>query len=289
MFKLSNFRLNGENTYGKCHDGRIYPVSERFKQKFPSLRSVIECNTPKDLDNIFDTDDQGYLVEQGSMLPPISLGSRVFCVGLNYPKKSLPTYSNKIESEMIIFSKELDCFVGSDCPISIPTGHAGKTLDYEGELGLVVGKPGKNISPEEAFKHIFGFTIVNDGSIRDWQKHSLFAGKNFEHSSSAGPCILVYQGNLKPESFSLSTKLNGQLVQKSKIGNMIFKCSEIISYISSILPLKPGDLIATGSPDGSGITRDPKRYLKDGDELEIEISNIGILRNKISAFNKNHF
>ena len=106
MFKLSNFRLNGENTYGKCHDGRIYPVSERFKQKFPSLRSVIECNTPKNLDNIFDTNNQGYLVEQGSMLPPISLGSRVFCVGLNYPKKSLPTYSKKSESEMIIFSKE---------------------------------------------------------------------------------------------------------------------------------------------------------------------------------------
>ena len=289
MLKLSNFRLNDEDTYGKYHGGRIYPVSETFKKKFPSLRSVIEYNTPKDLDNIFNTSNEGYLVEQGSLLPPISLGTRVFCVGLNYPKKRLMTSPNTSKDEMIIFSKELDCFVGSESPITIPTGHAGKTLDYEGELALVVGKPGKNISPEEASKHIFGFTIVNDGSIREWQKHSLFAGKNFEHSSSCGPCILVYQGNLKPESFLLSTKLNGHLVQKSEIGNMIFKCSEIISYISSILPLKPGDLIATGSPDGSGITRDPKRFLKDGDELEIEISNIGILRNKISAYNRSHF
>ena len=146
-----------------------------------------------------------------------------------------------------------------------------------GVSGLII----PDLPLEEAYKHIFGFTIVNDGSVRDWQIHSIFAGKNFECSSSCGPCILVNQEGLRPEDFVLTTRLNNKLVQDTKIKNMTFSCAEIVVYISKILTIKPGDVIATGSPDGSGISRNPNRFLRNGDCLEIEISNIGILRNNI--------
>ena len=281
MLRISNFRINDYNTLGEYRGGKVFPVSEKFRLKHQSIRSVIEKNAVDDLRSSIKKDEQGYLVQNVHMLPPICPSSRIICVGLNYPKKYVLDSSLGEHAEMILFSKGPDCFVGSDCPIIVPKGHAGQSLDYEGELGLIIGKPGKNIRREDAHKHIFGFTIVNDGSVRDWQKHSIFAGKNFEHISSCGPCVLVNQKELQQETFLLTTKLNNQLVQKTKIGKMIFKSAEIIAYISTIFTLKSGDIIATGSPEGSGMSHDPHQFLQNGDFLEIEISNIGVLRNNI--------
>ncbi len=281
MLKLSNFRIQGENTFGEYVEGKVYPVSKKFKKKYDSIKTVIENNAVDELRNSLQKKEEGYPRQHVDILPPVLPGSRIFCVGLNYPKKYTQASSIRKRGEMIIFSKELDSFVGSDCPIIIPKGNAGKSLDYEGELGLIIGKSGKNILPVEAQNHIFGFTIINDGSVRDWQTHSIFAGKNFEHSSSCGPCILVNQRDLQPETFVLTTKLNNQLVQKTKIQNMIFKFAEIVAYVSNILTLKPGDVIATGSPEGAGISQEPPRFLRNGDFLEIGISNIGVLRNNV--------
>ena len=284
MLKLSNFKIQGQDTFGEYYEGKVYPVSDKFRAKYRCIRSIIENNAIDDLKRDLEENKEVYPVKAVRMLPPISPGSRIFCVGLNYPKKYMLDSSMNERGEMILFSKELDSFVGSDCPIRVPTGPAGKSLDYEGELGIIIGKAGKDIKPEEVQSHIFGFTIVNDGSIRDWQKHSIFAGKNFECSSSCGPCILVNHEELRPETFLLTTKLNDQVVQKEKIETMIFKCEEIIAYVSTILTLKPGDVIATGSPEGSGMSQDPYRFLQDGDSLEIAISNIGVLRNNVVSF-----
>ena len=284
MLKLSNFRIQGQDTFGEYYEGKVCPVSDKFRAKHRCIRSIIENNAVDDLRRDLEENEEVYPTKAVSMLPPISPGSRIFCVGLNYPKKYMLNSSAHERGEMILFSKELDSFVGSDCPIIVPKGSAGESLDYEGELGLIIGKAGKDIKPEEVQSHIFGFTIVNDGSIRDWQKHSIFSGKNFEYSSSCGPCILVNHEELQPETFLLTTKLNDNLVQKSKIENMIFKCEEIIAYISTILTLKPGDVVATGSPEGSGISQDPYRFLQEGDSLEIAISNIGVLRNTVLSF-----
>jgi len=281
MLKLSNFRIQGQDTFGEYYEGKVCPVSDKFRAKHRCIRSIIENNAVDDLRRDLEENEEVYPTKAVSMLPPISPGSRIFCVGLNYPKKYMLNSSANEQGEMILFSKELDSFVGSDCPIIVPKGSAGKSLDYEGELGLIIGKAGKDIKPEEVQSHIFGFTIINDGSIRDWQKHSIFAGKNFEYSSSCGPCILVNHEELQPETFLLTTKLNDNLVQNEKIENMIFKCEEIVAYISTVLTLKPGDVIATGSPEGSGISQDPYRFLQDGDSLEIAISNIGVLRNSV--------
>ncbi len=281
MLKLSTFKVHGETAFGEYREGKIFPVSKKFREKWPTLRSIIEECVQDDLVNELKNNTKEYFIEDVQILPPISPGSRVFCVGLNYHKKYLLEAPRTERTEIILFSKDINCFVGSNCPIIIPNGKAGKSLDYEGELGIIIGKSGKNIRDEDVDKHIFGFTIVNDGSIRDWQKHSIFAGKNFEYSSSCGPCILINQDELDPEKFLLTTKLNDRIVQKTRIEKMIFNYKEIIAYISSILTLMPGDIIATGSPEGSGTSQNPHRFLENDDLLEIEISNIGILRNKI--------
>ena len=288
MLRLSTFKIHGQETFGEYRNGKVYPVPEYFRENFSSLNNVIENEAIKDLKNNLKKNNKGYSLHEVKLLPPINSGARIFCVGLNYPKKYLTNISIRSmreKNDMILFSKEKNSLVGSNCPIIVPSCSAKASLDYEGELGIIIGKSGKNIQQEDALNHIFAYTIINDGSIRDWQKQSLFAGKNFENTGSCGPCILVNEDKLDPNKFLLTTKLNGKVVQKEKVENMIFKCSEIIAYISTILTLNTGDIIATGSPEGSGISKEPKRFLRNNDFLEIEITNIGTLKNKILNLN----
>ena len=204
---------------------------------------------------------------------------------MNYPKK-IATNGFKPTSRppIVLFSKKTSCFVGSGSCIRIPVGKAGKSLDYEGELAVIIGKTGRHIKKKEAMNYVFGFTAINDGSIRKWQSDSVFAGKNFESSSSCGPYVLVNENPKKEKSFNLITRLNGHPVQKASTNSMIYNIKEILSYISNITILKPGDIIATGSPHGSGWHQRPPKFLKIGDNLEVEISHIGILKNKVKKF-----
>ena len=158
---------------------------------------------------------------------------------------------------------------------------ASVQLDYEVELAVIIGRPGRHISESAALDHVAGYTILNDGSVRDWQRHGVAAGKNFFHSGSCGPWIMTSDQIPEPSNLTVITRVNGEQRQNAGVDEMIFSVQELISYMSQIMPLEPGDIIATGSPEGTGGSMEPHGWVADGDVIEFEMPDIGILANTV--------
>ena len=195
--------------------------------------------------------------------------------------KTLQRYFNKKTRSYYFFTKFFDTLVGNEEALLIPSGRAKQSFDYEGEIAIVVGTPGFNITKNCAAQHILGFTLFNDGSVREWQNHSIEAGKNFYKSGSCGPYIVTKDEITSYKKLNFKTKLNGSLVQNGRLNEMFFDIDKIIAYISHIIPLKTGDIIATGSPEGTGASQTPERFLREGDILEISSEVLGTLTNTV--------
>jgi 2-keto-4-pentenoate hydratase/2-oxohepta-3-ene-1,7-dioic acid hydratase in catechol pathway len=160
-----------------------------------------------------------------------------------------------------------------------------ETFDYEGEIAVVLGRGGRHITVESALAHVSGYCCFMDGSVREYQKHALATGKNFIQSGSMGPWI-VTADEIGATDLKLETRLNGQTVQSAHLGDLIFGIAEIIAYCSRWTALKPGDVIATGTPGGVGSRRTPPLWMKPGDEIEVEVEKLGCLRNPVIAENQ---
>jgi 2-keto-4-pentenoate hydratase/2-oxohepta-3-ene-1,7-dioic acid hydratase in catechol pathway len=158
-----------------------------------------------------------------------------------------------------------------------------ESLDWEGELAVIIGEGGRNISEADAFKHVAGYSIYNDGSVREWQFHAkqIASGKNFESTGGFGPWMVTADEIAPNRQLKLETRLNGKVEQSSHTGHMIFSIPKLISYASAIFTLTPGDVIATGTPAGVGWSRKPPLFMKPGDVCEVEVEGIGVLRNPI--------
>lgn len=207
---------------------------------------------------------------------PVTAENKIFCVGLNYGRhvleagRELPKYPS-------LFLRHIDSFVGHEQNIIKPL--VSNDFDYEGELVIVIGKAGRSISEDQAWDHIAGYTCMAENSIRDYQKHAaqVTAGKNFDATGAIGPWILLANGELDPSQLRVQTRLNGQKVQDGNTADFIFSIPALVSYVSTFTQLKPGDLIATGTPEGVGMKRTPPLYMKEGDKLEVEIEHLGVL------------
>jgi 2-keto-4-pentenoate hydratase/2-oxohepta-3-ene-1,7-dioic acid hydratase in catechol pathway len=212
------------------------------------------------------------------LLPPAGLGSKFICLGLNY-RNHVEEIHRDLPEDPSLFVKLADALVGQNEPVIRP--RVSECFDYEGEISVVIGTGGRHISREDALSHIFGYTIMLDGSVRDYQKHSVSAGKNFWRSGSLGPWIVTRDEIPDPTRLKLETRLNGQIVQSTTADLMIYDIPTAIAYISRWIPLGPGDVIATGTPGGVGSRRTPPLWMKDGDTIEVEVSGIGVLRNPV--------
>ncbi|MCL4159225.1 UNVERIFIED_CONTAM: hypothetical protein GTU68_028449, partial [Idotea baltica] len=158
-----------------------------------------------------------------------------------------------------------------------------ETFDYEAELAAVIGVGGRHIAVDAAIDHVAGWTCLNDGSVRAWQRHSVNAGKNFERSGSIGPWMVTADEIADPQNLRLMARVDGETRQDASTSEMIFSVAEIISYLSQSIELRPGDVIATGSPEGTGGSFDPPKFLVAGQRLDIEIEGIGVLTNTVIA------
>ena len=216
------------------------------------------------------------------MLPPIPNPGKIICAGMNY-RKPYPVdgIAPPDPGNIVIFSRHSDTLVGDGTKLEYPRGEAAETFDFEGEIVAVIGKSGRFISPEDALQHVVGYSIMNEGSVRGWMKHSVHAGKNFHASGSWGPWITTVDEIDDFSSLKLETHVNGKLMQSALAAEMIFSLSELIAYISNLTPLNPGDIIATGSPDGTGGSRNPSVFLKPGDCVEVSVERIGTLKNYV--------
>jgi 2-keto-4-pentenoate hydratase/2-oxohepta-3-ene-1,7-dioic acid hydratase in catechol pathway len=211
-------------------------------------------------------------------LPPLASGARIFCVGINYKSHAGET-GRDLPAQPSLFIRTQESIVGAHRPLRMPT--ASTHFDYEGELAVVVGSLARDVSTENALACVAGYTCFNDGSVRDFQKHSVTAGKNFDESGACGPWLVTADEVPDPSSLTLVTRLNGSEVQRSSTSFLIYPVPQILSYLSTITGLRPGDVIATGTPAGVGARRDPPLWMRSGSQVEVEIEGVGLLANRV--------
>jgi 2-keto-4-pentenoate hydratase/2-oxohepta-3-ene-1,7-dioic acid hydratase in catechol pathway len=262
-------------------DGGIVDLGRRFADRYPSLRTILAAGALEKLERTLeDSAAPNYGMEEVILLPPIPDPAKIVCVGLNYDEHRAET-GREPTGHPVLFSRFADSQVGHGSPIVKPRN--SDRLDYEGELAVVVGKAGRHVSRAEALGHVAGYACYDDASVRDFQAHThqYLPGKNFPATGSFGPHIVTADEIPDPSELILTTRLNGEEVQRGSVAQMIFDVPRLISYISSFTNLRPGDVIATGTPGGVGFKRQPPLFLKDGDEVEVEISGIGVLRNPV--------
>jgi len=278
--KLVSFLNNGQESFGVLGDFGLHPVLETFKKDCLDLKSVLGSQKIKELKTFCQ--EKPIPLSQVTLLPPIPNPDKIICAGMNYRKPyPVDAIAPPDPGNIVIFSRHSDTLVGDGTKLEYPRGEAAETFDFEGEIVAVIGKPGRFISSEDALQHIIGYSIMNEGSVRGWMKHSVHAGKNFHASGSWGPWITTVDEIDDFSSLKLETHVNGKLMQSASAAEMIFSLSELIAYISNLTPLNPGDIIATGSPDGTGGSRNPSVFLKPGDCLEVSVDRIGTLKNHV--------
>jgi 2-keto-4-pentenoate hydratase/2-oxohepta-3-ene-1,7-dioic acid hydratase in catechol pathway len=215
-----------------------------------------------------------------TLLPPIPNPGKIICIGFNYGAH-VAEMGRELREKPGIFTRWADTLVAHGQPLLRPL--ASERLDYEGELAVVIGKPGRRIPAARAFEHIAGFSVFNDASVRDWQRHNsqFTPGKNFPATAGFGPALVTPDEIADLPGTRVQTRLNGQLVQDQPIADMLCPIAEAIAYISAFTPLAPGDVIATGTPSGVGDKREPPLYLKAGDTVEVTIGEVGTLSNPV--------
>lgn len=211
---------------------------------------------------------------------PLVNPPKLICIGLNYREHARET-NKPIPAVPVVFSKFASAITGPEAPIIIPP--VTKKVDYEVELGVVIGKGGRNIPEEEALEHVFGYTIINDVSARDLQNETSqwLKGKTIDTFAPMGPVVVTRDEIADPQNLRLFMKRNGEIVQDANTADMIFPVAELIHYLSTLFTLEPGDVLATGTPEGVIMGQKEPRWLQEGEVLEAGIEGIGVLRNPV--------
>ena len=272
--RLLSFTFGGQSSFGiGVEDGVIDLGSRTDRQDLGS------CLGALDQLRAFEDAPADHAWEAISFDIPIPNQRRMLCAGLNYHKKYPLGGEVKLPKQPVYFNKPPGSLVAHNEALVRPI--ASVQLDYEVELAVVIGRSGRHISESDALAHVAGYTILNDGSVRDWQRHGVAAGKNFYRSGSCGPWIVTSDLLPDPSALSVTTRVNGEQRQHSSVNEMIFSVEELVAYMSQIMPLEPGDIIATGSPEGTGGSMEPQVWLSAGDQVEFEVPGIGLLKNSV--------
>ncbi|HHZ76876.1 MAG TPA: fumarylacetoacetate hydrolase family protein [Rhodospirillales bacterium] len=281
--KIGSYIYNGKASYGVKLDDGIVDLGRRLGKFYPDLPTLIKAFALGEAEEESRNQSPDFKEEDVYFLPLMPAPVNIYCAGINYLDHIEETGRDKPEFPTL-FMKSQQSMIGHGQDLVRPK--VSDQFDFEGEFAVVIGKPGRYIAKENWKDYIAGYTIIMDGSIRDFQKRSVDQGKNFYHSSSSGPWLITMDevpGDFR--DMKLTTRLNGKVMQASDLGKLCFDVSDLISYYSQIFYFQPGDMIATGTPGGVGSRRDPPVWMKPGDELEVEITGIGILKNAVVGEN----
>ncbi|MCO0598587.1 fumarylacetoacetate hydrolase family protein [Peribacillus butanolivorans] len=286
--KIASFSVKSDHHIGIVQDGQIISLTALGPDDFPAcMKTFIERGSElrKRAEQLIEqrgNDDAKFSLSEVKFLPPIAQPEKIICVGLNYIDHCKETGMEPPASP-VIFSKYANAIVGHNDVIEIPIN--SKEVDFEAELAIVIGKKAKNVSEEEANDYVFGYTIMNDISARDlqFQDGQWSRGKTADTFAPIGPVVVTHDEVGDPHELAISLELNGEMMQDSNTSNLIFTVPQIISFLSQSMTLKPGDLIATGTPPGVGMGRNPKVWLKNGDRMNVSIERIGTLSNHVKA------
>ncbi len=281
--RLCNFRFRDRRSCGALAVGGIVDLGLRLGPLAADVLSLLRADLIGAARDAVSAGQRDYAPVDVQLLNPAGRGARYFCIGVNYPDRN-EEYKDGSERPKYpsIFMRSHTSFSDPGEPILRP--RESEQLDYEGEIAIVIGRGGRRIPQESALSHVFGYCCANEGSVRDWLRHSKFnvtQGKNFDRSGSLGPWI-VTADEVGTAPLRVTTRVNGELRQDDTSDRMIFPIPYLISYISTFCTLEPGDVILTGTPSGAGARLSPPRYLVPGDVVEVEVSRVGVLRNEVA-------
>ena len=278
--KLLSFVAEGRPSYGAVKENGIVDLGRRLEAR--TLRELLERDALAQARAVLVAAKPDYALDAITFAPVIPDPGKIICVGLNYRDHVAET-GRTVTEKPALFARFPTSQVGHLQPIIRP--RVSEHFDYEGELALVIGKSGRHVRRADALGHVAGYSCYNEGSIRDWQRHTsqFLAGKTFDRSGSFGPWLVTADEIPDPGRLSLQTRLNGETVQRTTTDLLITDVADLIVYCSTIMSLTLGDVIVTGTPGGVGFKRTPPLYMKPGDTVEVEISGIGVLRNPVAA------
>ena len=279
--RLASFKTGHGPTYGIVGDRGIVDLGARLGARYPDLRALIAADALDEARRLAGAAPDVPL-DGVAWLPVIPNPDKIVCVGLNYEEHRVETNRDRTDHPAV-FLRVAESQVGHGEPILLPP--ESTQLDYEGEIAVVVGAPGRRIPEARAWEHVFGYAPYNDGSIRDWQRHTVqwTAGKNFARTGGFGPWLATADEIAPGTVLELTTRLNGTVMQHATTDMLIHSIPRLIAYISTWTTLLPGDVIVTGTPGGVGARRNPPVWMKAGDVVEVEVSRVGILRNVVAA------
>jgi len=281
--KIVAYEANADAGYGVWRDSGIIELDASFKARYPDVRTLLEQQGVSALAAVVEGKTATLKLPGVKLAPPVQNPRKIFCVGLNY--KSHVAETKRPDADYpSIFTRFADSLTAHEQPMLMPSG-LSRMFDFEGELAVIIGKRGRNIAQADASSHIAGYACFNDGTVRDWQRHSSqwTPGKNFQGTGALGPTLVTADEVGDLSELTLTTRLNGEVMQHASLADFIFPVPLIIEYLSTFTTLNAGDVIATGTPGGVGDRRQPPLYMKPGDAVEVEITRVGTLRNVIAS------
>ena len=274
--KLLSFAADGKELFGAVSGDGVVTLNDRVGQ--PSLRAALAAGAMEAMRKAAQDAKPDRKLTDIKFRPVIPQPNKILCAGVNY-RSHAAEVGRELPKQPSMFVRFTDTLVGHDGEMIRPK--VSDNFDYEGELTLVIGKPARHVTAERALDYVAGYTIFVDGSVRDYQKFSVTSGKNFPGTGPLGPWLVTTDEIPDPGKLTLTTRLNGVQVQHSGTDMLIYSIPQIIAFCSNFTALSPGDVIATGTPEGVGHGRKPPLWMKPGDTLEVEITGIGILRARI--------
>jgi 2-keto-4-pentenoate hydratase/2-oxohepta-3-ene-1,7-dioic acid hydratase in catechol pathway len=280
--RLVSFEKNGRTGFGVVVGDALVDATTRLTGKPRGLREALAAGALPEL-NRLATAKPDLALGEVTFLPVIAdPGAKLLCVGINY-LPHIKEMGRERPERPVLFTRFADSVVGHGRPLLKPL--ASEQFDFEGELAVIIGKRARRVSKERAFDYVAGYSCFNDGSVRDYQRHSsqFTPGKNFHASGAFGPWLVTTDEIPDPRKLHLTTRLNGEIVQNDSVGELCFDVPQLIEYCSVWAQLEPGDVIVTGTPGGVGAGRKPPLWMKPGDTIEVEITGIGTLRNPVVA------
>jgi len=278
--RVLSFERDGQPSFGLMTDDGVIDAGARLAGKFTDLRAVLRAGALDQLKSL-EALEPDCAEEDISYLPVIPNANKILCVGINYMGHIKET-GRDVPSHPVMFTRFADSMVGHGQPLIRP--RVSEHFDYEGELAVIIGKTARHVSCDDAMDYVAGYSCCNEGSVRDYQYHTIqfTAGKNFYRSGGFGPWMVTSDEQSDPTQFHLQTRLNGDVLQDAPVSDLCFDIAHLIEYCSIWTPLAPGDVLVTGTPGGVGRVRKPPIWMKPGDIVEVDIRGVGILRNTIA-------
>jgi 2-keto-4-pentenoate hydratase/2-oxohepta-3-ene-1,7-dioic acid hydratase in catechol pathway len=278
--KLVSYENASGTSWGILKGDHVLDGVALTKGTFPTLKSVLKADALNEIARQA-AERAGHLkLTELNLLPVIPDPGKIICVGLNYEEHRIES-KREPTSEPTLFLRTTTSQAGHGQALICPPESI--EFDYEGEIAIVIGKGGRRIAQDDAWNHIAGYAPYNDGSIRDWQRHTsqFTAGKNFDKTGGFGPYLTTRDEIADGQELTLITRLNGEVMQQATTEQMIFGIPRLLHYISTFTTLEPGDVIVTGTPGGVGVKRDPPVFMRRGDRVEVEITGVATLSNPI--------